>query len=44
MDAPLCGKFEMVIDWGHHLDDLKRSMISGCKLGCRLTETEISSF
>jgi hypothetical protein len=33
MDTPLCGKFEAIIDSGHHLGDLKRAMSFGHKLG-----------
>ena len=28
MDAPLRGKFQAIVDRGHHLDDLKRSVAS----------------
>ena len=32
VNAPLHGKFEAVIDRGHHLDNLERAMSSGRKL------------
>ena len=32
VDAPLCGKFEAIIDIRHHLDDFKRTMSPGRKL------------
>ena len=44
MNAPLCGKFQTVIDRGHHLDDLKRSVASRPKLGRRLGGAEILAF
>jgi hypothetical protein len=34
----------MVINGRHHLDDLKRSMPSGCKLVSGLIDAEILSF
>jgi hypothetical protein len=33
VDAPLRGKFETIIDSGHHLSDLKQAMSFGRKLG-----------
>ena len=33
VNAPLCGKLQSIIDRGHHLDDLKRAMSLGRKLG-----------
>ena len=44
MNAPLRGKFETVIDGGHHLDNLKRSVASRPKFGRRLGGTEILAF
>ena len=32
MNASLCGKFEAIVDKGHHLDNLKGAMSSGHKL------------
>ncbi len=31
MNTPLCGKFQSIIDRGHHLDNGKRAMPLGCK-------------
>jgi hypothetical protein len=42
--APLHGKFESIINGGHHLDDLKRSMPLGCKLGSQLVCLKMTSF
>ena len=42
MNAPLHGKFQMVIDRGHHLNDLEKSMSSGHKLGHWLIKTEVA--
>ena len=44
VDAPLRGKFEAVVDRGHHLDDLERSMPSGCKFRCWLVGPKVASF
>jgi hypothetical protein len=44
VDTPLCGKFQAVVDGRHHLNDSKRAMSSGRKLGGRLINTEISAF
>jgi hypothetical protein len=41
VDAPLRGKFQPIIYGRHHLDDFKRSMSSGRKLGGRLIDPEI---
>ena len=41
VDAPLRGKLEAVIDGGHHLDNLKRSVASRPKFGRRLGGAEI---
>ena len=32
VNASLCGKFEAVIDRGHHLNNLERAVSSGHKL------------
>ena len=32
VDTPLHGKLETITDRGHHLDNLLRTMSSGCKL------------
>jgi hypothetical protein len=26
VDAPLCGKFQSIVDWRHHLDDFEWSV------------------
>jgi hypothetical protein len=39
--TPLCGKFQAIVDGRHHLNDLKRAMSSGHKLGGGLINTEI---
>ena len=44
MDAPLCGKFKAVINGRHHLDNLKRSVVSWCKFGRWLGGMEILAF
>jgi hypothetical protein len=44
MDAPLCGKFQVIIDCGHHLNDLKGAMSPGRKLGGGLLDTMIFAF
>ena len=44
MDAPLRGKFQVVIDRGHHLDNLKRSMVSRREFGHRLSGMEVLAF
>ena len=44
VDAPLRGKFETVIDCGHHLNDFKWSMSLGRKLGGRLMCAEMTPF
>ncbi len=44
VNTPLCGKFQTIIDSGHHLFDLKRAVSSGCKLGGRLVDPEILAF
>jgi hypothetical protein len=44
VDAPLCGKFQSIIDSGHHLDYFKWPVSSGCKFGGGLVDTEILSF
>ena len=44
VDAPLRGKFKMVIDRGHHLNDFKWSVASCREFGHRLGGTEIFAF
>jgi hypothetical protein len=44
VNAPLRGKFKAVINCRHHLNDLKRSVSSGHKLGGGLIDTEILAF
>jgi hypothetical protein len=44
VDAPLCGKFKLIVDCGHHLSNFKRAMPSWHKLGGWLIETEILAF
>jgi hypothetical protein len=41
VDAPLRGKFQSIVDGRHHLNDLKRAMSPGRKLGSRLIDPEI---
>ena len=41
MDTPLRGKFEAIIDRGHHLDDLKRAVALRPEFGRRLGGTEV---
>ena len=41
VDAPLRGKFETVINWGHHLDNLKRSVASCPEFGRWLGGAEV---
>jgi hypothetical protein len=44
VDAPLCGKFQSIVDSRHHLDDLKGPVSPGCKLGSWLIDAKILSF
>ena len=44
MNAPLRGKFQSIIDRGHHLDNFKRSMASCHKFGHRLGDAKIFAF
>ena len=44
MNAPLRGKFQPVIYWGHHLDNLKRFVVSRPELGHRLSGMEVLAF
>jgi hypothetical protein len=44
VNAPLRGKFKAIVDRGHHLNDLKRSMPLGRKLGSRLMRAQMTSF
>jgi hypothetical protein len=44
VDAPLHGKFQSIVDSGHHLVDLKRAMPLGRKLGGWLIDMEILPF
>src|SRR6266702_2066666 len=44
VNAPLCGKFQSVIDGQHHLNDGKGAMSFGCKLCCRLIGAQVAPF
>ncbi len=44
MDTPLCGKFQSIIDRGHHLNNWKGAVSLGHKLGGRLIGTKVMSF
>ena len=44
MNAPLRGKFEAIIDRGHHLYDLKGPMSLGRKLGSWLYDFQVAPF
>src|SRR6266702_5014651 len=44
MNAPLCGKFQSIIDRGHHLDDPEGAMSFGHKLSGWLIGTQVASF
>ena len=44
VDAPLRGKFETIVDRGHHLNDLKWPMSSGRKLRGWLVGPKVASF
>jgi hypothetical protein len=44
VNAPLCGKFQAIIDSRHHLSNFKWPMSSGHKLGGRLIKTEVLAF
>jgi hypothetical protein len=44
VNAPLGGKFQVIVDIGHHLNDFKRTMPSGRKLGRQLIGSEVFSF
>ncbi len=44
VDTPLRGKFQAIVDSGHHLNDFKRAMSPGRKLGGGLVDTEILAF
>ncbi len=39
MNAPLRGKFQLIVDRGHHLDDLEGAVSFGRKLGGWLIST-----
>ena len=44
VDAPLCGKFESIIDSGHHLNNGKGAVSSGRKLCGWLVGVQVASF
>jgi hypothetical protein len=44
VDTPLRGKFQSIVDSRHHLNDFKRAMSSGRKLGGRLIDPKILAF
>jgi hypothetical protein len=44
VDAPLCGKFQPIVDSRHHLDYFKRPVSSGRKLGGWLIDMEVLPF
>jgi len=44
MNAPLRGKFQSIVDRGHHLNDGKRAVPLGRKLGSWLVCAEVASF
>ena len=44
VNAPLRGKFEAIIDRGHHLDNPERTMSPGHKLHGWLVGTQVAPF
>ena len=44
VNAPLCGKFEVIVDRGHHLCDLEGPVSLGRKLSSWLCNPQVAPF